>query len=143
MRTSLTFNFQYLPLFVLTGFLIFNIPLAAQIPLVENISLQTANEPGTTPVLVASSYSFTVNDTVNVDSFDVLVGSYKDSSDLVNNNFSFDVSTGLLPNMTYYRLGNKVILTVADVVQKDTYYGRIIVHLSNNTQSDPFRFVGN
>lgn len=87
MRNYITFCFLFFTL------VIFSESVFAQPPIIENISMKSIIETGTSPTLINGSYSFDVNDTLSISSLDLLVGSYKDSSDLVNTNFLFDVSS--------------------------------------------------
>jgi hypothetical protein len=116
MKTIFSFRSQFLlllfPLFI-------SVPSSvnAQIPALKNISVKTTVEAGTSPVLVNGEFSFDLKDTIGVSSLELLVGSTQDSSDVVSNDFLFDVTSGLPSTLSYQREFNRVTLGVADLLE--------------------------
>jgi hypothetical protein len=100
------------------------------------------NAPAQNGISQAVIY-ISVNDTSNVSSFVVKVGTQDGFSDLFNYTFSY-IPYGSLPNgYTYSRLGNLVSCRIGGITETSIYFGEVIIVDTNGLQGNPIKFITN
>jgi hypothetical protein len=84
-----------------------------------------------------------VNDTNNVSSFIVKLGTQEGLSDLFRYTFSY-IPSGSLPNgYIYSRIGNKVSCNIGGITESPIYFGEVIIVNSSGVQGTPIKFITN
>ncbi|MFM2157157.1 MAG: hypothetical protein RL516_1906 [Bacteroidota bacterium] len=100
------------------------------------------NAPAQNGITQAVIY-ITVNDTSNVSSIIVKVGTQDGFSDLFNYTFSY-IPLGSLPNgYTYSRVGNVVSCKIGGITENSIYFGEVIIVDTNGLQGSPIKFITN
>jgi hypothetical protein len=100
------------------------------------------NAPAQNGIKQAVIY-ITVNDTSNISSIIVKVGTQDGFSDLFNYTFSY-IPLGSLPNgYTYSRVGNVVSCKIGGITENSIYFGEVIIVDTNGLQGSPIKFITN
>ena len=91
---------------------------------------------------VKCTFTVVLNDTINVDKVEFLLGTEKNGSDLIS--FVVDVNTGagISNDWTLEKNTNAITITGGDVSFRTTYYGQAKARL-NGTWGTPFYFIAN
>lgn len=105
---------------------------------VEFRSVATSN-----PDIRTSSFVVILSDSNQIDKIEVELGSVEDQNDLIDQNFDFDVTTGLPSGFSYLRVGNRVFLGTSTITTSPTYSGRLRLKYSSGLYSSYFSFTAN
>jgi len=90
-----------------------------------------------------SVLNIVLNDTVDVSSIIVKVGTLDGGQDLFGYTFTFDQIGGFPTGVGYSRSGFKVSCPLGNLVETAVYFTEISTLSSNNTASAAFKFVSN
>jgi archaellin len=126
-------------LFALAGFLLFTSLVSAQT--IQDVSFTT--RPDASPGVNLSSFIIQITDSTQIDQIELGIGSTFGVSDLLNQSFLFDQTTGLSNGLSYARNGNSVLLQAGAITEMPTYFGRVRLKLSNGQYTDYFSFTSN
>jgi archaellin len=126
-------------LFALAGFLLFTSLVSAQT--IQDVSFTT--RPDASPGVNLSSFIIQLTDSTQIDQIELGIGSTFGVSDLLNQSFLFDQTTGLSNGLSYSRNGNAVLLQAGAITEMPTYFGRVRLKLSNGQYTDYFSFTSN
>lgn len=126
-------------LFALAGFLLFTTLVSAQT--IQDVSFTT--RPDASPGVNLSSFIIQLTDSTQIDQIELGIGSTFGVSDLLNQSFLFDQTTGLSNGLSYARNGNSVLLQAGAITEMPTYFGRVRLKLSNGQYTDYFSFTSN
>ena len=96
-----------------------------------------------TPEVVSCKFIIHLSDSTQIDVIDIDLGAMDGSSDLIEYNFDFDVSSGLPTGFSYVRSGNSVYVETGTIAEYPTYFGRVRLKKSNGQYSDYFSFTSN
>ncbi|MBK7966500.1 MAG: hypothetical protein IPK10_15300 [Bacteroidetes bacterium] len=92
---------------------------------------------------LSSSFVIHITDSVQIDKIEVDLGSNDGLSNLINQDFDFDIVTGLPNGFSYTRTGNSIVLETGIIPEYPTFFGRARLKLSNGLYSPYFSFTSN
>lgn len=90
----------------------------------------------------AGTYIIVLSDTNNISELEVKLGSDPGAGDLMNNTYTYDVTSGLPGGWSYSRVGNTITLGIGTYTEKNIYFGNVRAKVSG-TWSDSYQFVSN
>ncbi|MBP7168529.1 MAG: hypothetical protein KBB64_12785 [Bacteroidia bacterium] len=125
--------------FVLAGFLLCSTLVFGQS--VQDVSFKT--RPDASPGFNLSSFTIQLTDSTQIEKIEVTIGTADGLSDVLNQSFVFDQTTGLSNGLSYSRNGNAVSLQAGAITEMPTYFGRVRLKLSNGQYTDYFSFTSN
>ena len=125
--------------FVLAGFLLCSTLVFGQS--VQDVSFKT--RPDASPGFNLSSFTIQLTDSTQIEKIEVTIGTADGLSDVLNQSFVFDQSSGLSTGLAYARNANAVFLETGAITELPTYFGRVRLKLTNGQFTDYFSFTSN
>ena len=130
--------------FVLAGFLLCSTLVFGQS--VQDVSFKTrpdAPDSNRDPGVNLSSFIIQLTDSTQIEKIEVTIGTADGLSDVLNQSFVFDQSSGLSAGLAYARNANAVFLETGTITELPTYFGRVRLKLTNGQFTDYFSFTSN
>ncbi len=93
--------------------------------------------------ITSGTYYVLLSDTGDVSQIETKLGTASGLSDILNQTYDYDVSTGLPTGYTYLRQGNKLVLGITNINTTDTYYGTVRIKNGSGTWSSSYSFITN
>jgi hypothetical protein len=125
--------------FVLAGFLLCSTLVFGQS--VQDVSFKT--RPDASPGVNLSSFTIQLTDSTQIEKIEVAIGTADGLSDVLNQSFVFDQTSGLSNGLSYSRNLNSVFLETGTITEQPTYFGRVRLKLTNGQFTDYFSFTSN
>ncbi len=110
-------------------------------PLLKDASI--ALNPSSAQGYFNGIFDIVVNDTLNIEKFEIALGTDADSSDLLNTTIDFDVPSGAPTGFIYMRDGYHISISTSDFAKQNTYFGYVKAKTSSSAFEDPRKFVAN
>ena len=108
---------------------------------VQDVSFKT--RPDASPGVNLSSFIIQLTDSTQIEKIEVTIGTADGLSDVLNQSFVFDQSSGLSTGLAYARNANAVFLETGAITELPTYFGRVRLKLTNGQFTDYFSFTSN
>ncbi|MBP7168003.1 MAG: hypothetical protein KBB64_10085 [Bacteroidia bacterium] len=108
---------------------------------VQDVSFKT--RPDASPGVNLSSFIIQLTDSTQIEKIEVTIGTADGLSDVLNQSFVFDQSSGLSAGLAYARNANAVFLETGAITELPTYFGRVRLKLTNGQFTDYFSFTSN
>ncbi len=93
--------------------------------------------------IVTGNFIVLLSDTTSVQQIQVQLGTNDGDVSLVNQTFTYDVTTGLPQGFSYNRINNKITLGFSIVTDPATLFGQVRLKDTNGQWSDFLKFVTN
>lgn len=108
---------------------------------IQDVSFKT--RPDATSGVNLSSFTIQLTDSTQIDKIEVTLGTTDGHSDVLNESFTFDQTSGLANGLSYLRNANAVFLETGTITELPTYFGRVRLKLTNGQFTDYFSFTSN
>ena len=108
---------------------------------IQDVSFKT--RPDASPGVNLSSFIIQLTDSTQIEKIEVTIGTADGLSDVLNQSFVFDQSSGLSTGLAYARNANAVFLETGAITELPTYFGRVRLKLTNGQFTDYFSFTSN
>ncbi len=108
---------------------------------IQDVSFKT--RPDASPGVNLSSFTIQITDSTQIEKIEVTLGTTDGLSDVLNESFTFDQTSGLSAGLTYARNANAVFLETGTIAELPTYFGRVRLKLTNGQFTDYFSFTSN
>ena len=108
---------------------------------IQDVSFKT--RPDVSPGVNLSSFTIQLTDSTQIEKIEVTIGTADGLSDVLNQSFVFDQSSGLSTGLAYARNANAVFLETGAITELPTYFGRVRLKLTNGQFTDYFSFTSN
>ena len=131
-------------IFAIAGFLLCTSLVFGQS--VQDVSFKTrpdAPDSNRDPGVNLSSFTIQLTDSTQIEKIEVTLGTTDGLSDVLNESFTFDQTSGLSAGLTYARNANAVFLETGTIAELPTYFGRVRLKLTNGQFTDYFSFTSN
>lgn len=125
--------------FAVAGFLLCSTLVFGQS--VQDVSFKT--RPDASPGVNLSSFTIQLTDSTQIEKIEVAIGTADGLSDVLNQSFVFDQTSGLSNGLSYSRNLNSVFLETGTITEQPTYFGRVRLKLTNGQFTDYFSFTSN
>jgi len=84
-----------------------------------------------------------VQDTLNINSIDLSLGYRVDSTNIFTYEFIYDINSGLPINVSYQRVGNKILLNLGAQPKFNMYFCRVRIKNALNIYGPYQKFIAN
>jgi hypothetical protein len=113
----------------------------------QEASAQSVLKPSDATVsfdsLSTATFFVELPDTNAVSMLEVGLGTAPGITDLLSQNFQYDLSTGLPAGMNWSRIENKVYLTLGTLTPPDAFFARVRIQNHSGQWSGYYQFVAN